>query len=79
MHYDFDEMRLNVDQCIKALKVDSRYLDNAFDWDKTPQGADYWAKQADICFEPDARSTVAYFVAQSMEFQISPFMSGMRF
>lgn len=78
-NYDFDAMNLNIDSCMKALKIDKSYLETAFDWDMTPQGADYWARQADGSFEPDARSTVAYFVAQSMEFTMSPFTAGMRF
>ena len=78
-HYDFDAMQLNVDDCIKAIKVNPRYLDNAFRWAKTPQGYDYWDKQSKEGMDLDARSTVAYFVAQSMEFQMSPFMAGMRF
>lgn len=78
-HYDFDAMNLNVDQCINVLKVSTDYLPHAFDWRATPQGSAYWQKQMIDGMDLDARSTLAYFVAQSMEFQMSPFMSGMRF
>lgn len=78
-HYDFDAMRLNVDQCIIAIQSNRGALRKAFRWEETPQGAEYWLDQMENGITPDAKSTLAYFVAQSMEFQMSPFMSGMRF
>lgn len=79
VHYDFDAMKLNVDQCVNAIKVSTDYLPHAFDWRKTPQGSAYWQNQMINGLDLDAKATLAYFVAQSMEFEMNPFMAKMHF
>lgn len=78
-HYDFDAMRLNVDQCIIAIQANRGALRKAFRWEETPQGAEYWLDQMNGGLDLDAKATLAYFVAQSMEFEMNPFVAKMHF
>ncbi|NKJ03110.1 hypothetical protein [Rhizobium sp. SG741] len=72
--YDFDHMQLRVDHARRALE-DISFLEKAFIWSRTPQGGAYWEIQAHDGLTDEARSTIAYMVAQSIEIEI---FGGMR-
>lgn len=69
-HYDFNAMQLR-QQVAQAALTDITKLDGAFKWDCSPQGHAYWERQAANGLDPDARSTLAYMVAESLHMEIT--------
>lgn len=69
-HYDFARMRLNVELAHLAFKGNMTVLERAFIWSETPQGHAYWADQRDNGLDQTARSTLAFMIAQSIQFEI---------
>lgn len=63
-HYDFDAMKLNVNQCVLALQGNAGSLRKAFKWEESPQGRDYWLKQMNNGLEIDAIGTLKYLIEQ---------------
>lgn len=72
-HYDLDAMQLRP-SIARAALTDITKLEAAFIWDRTPQGREYWERQAANGLDEDAFATVAYMVAESIHLEImSPF------
>lgn len=67
--YDLTAMRLDIARAQQVLAGDMTALERAFIWARTPQGADYWRSQSGG-LDDDARSTIAFMIAQSIEFEI---------
>lgn len=70
--YDFDAMQLRPAVAREAL-TDITRLEAAFIWENTPQGREYWERQAANGLDADARSTVTYMIAESITMNINPF------
>lgn len=71
--YDFDAMQLRTDYARASLD-NITFLDRAFIWERTPQGRDYWERQAANGLDAEGRSTIAFMVAQSIELEIHSFV-----
>ena len=67
--YDLTAIRLDIARAQQVLARDITALERAFIWARTPQGADYWRSQSGG-HDDDARSTIAFMIAQSIEFEI---------
>lgn len=63
-------MRLNVAQAHRAL-TEIAALERAFIWERTPQGREYWERQAANGLDYEGRATIAFMVAQSIQFEMA--------
>lgn len=66
--YNFDAMQLRPSVASAAL-ADVTLLERAFIWEQTPQGRAYWERQAANGLDDEARSTIAYMVAESLHIE----------
>ena len=66
--YNFDRMQLRPSVARAAL-TDVAQLERSFIWDETPQGREYWERQAAAGLDQEARSTIAYMVAESVSME----------
>ena len=69
-HYDFDAMQLRP-SIARAALADVTRLEAAFIWDRTPQGREYWERQAANGLDEHAYATVAYMIAESLHMEFT--------
>jgi hypothetical protein len=68
--YNFIKMKLDVDLARAAFYGDIKLLDKAFLWRETPQGYAYWDARSRSGLDHEAKSILAFMVAQSIQFEI---------
>ena len=65
--YAFDALQFNSVSAYKAL-TDISFLLDAFDWNSTPQGYEYWDRCHENGLDFEARTTIALMLEMAMVF-----------